>query len=174
MTSYYTLKTARLGDLLLTANATHLTGVYFLDREHAPTIQGDWELSPRHAILRSAADQLRVFLDGKRTGFSLPIHAVGTDFQQAVWRQIAMIPFGQTLTYAELARRAGAPDAVRAAGTATGRNPLSIVVPCHRVVGTNGTMRGYAGGLDRKRQLLEIESRVTNARSRAPALAVNC
>jgi methylated-DNA-[protein]-cysteine S-methyltransferase len=81
----------------------------------------------------------------------------GTDFQKVIWRQIARVPFGETITYTELARRAGVPKALRAAGTATGRNPLSIVIPCHRVVGKNGGLGGYAGGLDRKKRLLKAE-----------------
>jgi methylated-DNA-[protein]-cysteine S-methyltransferase len=83
--------------------------------------------------------------------------AAGTPFQQRVWREIAGIPYGKTITYAELAKRAGSPGSARAAGAATGRNPLSIIVPCHRVVGTSGTLTGYAGGLDRKAHLLALE-----------------
>ena len=157
MTSYLILNTAVLGDLLLTANATKLTGIYFADREHAPEIQKDWQLDPRHEVLRLAGDQLRDFLNGRRNSFTVDLDAVGTDFQREVWRQIALIPFGETITYSELAKRAGAPNAVRAAGTATGRNPHSIIVPCHRVIGKSGTKGGYAGGLDRKRQLLRLE-----------------
>ena len=81
----------------------------------------------------------------------------GTAFQQRVWREIARIPYGKTITYAELAKRAGSPGSARAAGAATGRNPLSIIVPCHRVVGTSGSLTGYAGGLDRKARLLQLE-----------------
>jgi len=158
MTSYCTLKTALAGDLLLTANATQLTGVYFSDCEHAPAIEEDWEPNPRHAVLRQAGDELHDYLWGKRTRFSLPLFAAGTDFQKEIWRQIAMVPFGETISYSELARRAGVPRAIRAAGTATGKNPLSIIVPCHRVLGKHGMLGGYAGGLDRKKRLLEVES----------------
>ncbi len=157
MTFYSILKTSSLGDLLLVANPTHLTGIYFFDRRHSPAVQSDWKLAPRQAVLKQAREQLQAYLKKADGHFSLPVHFSGTDFQQRVWREIAKIPFGQTITYSELATRAGAPEAIRAAGTATGKNPLSIVIPCHRVVGKNATLRGYAGGLERKRHLLELE-----------------
>jgi O-6-methylguanine DNA methyltransferase len=87
----------------------------------------------------------------------MKLRATGTDFQQEIWRQISRIPFGQTITYSELARRAGRPDAVRAAGTATGKNPHAVIVPCHRVIGKNGARGGYAGGMERKSRLLALE-----------------
>lgn len=157
MTSYFILKTAQLGDLLLTATATHLTGIYFADRAHAPAIADDWELNSNHPILQSAASQLHEFLNGTRTTFSIPLNPAGTPFQQEIWQQIAAIPFGQIITYSQLATRAGSPEAIRAAGAATGQNPISIIVPCHRIIGKSGKLQGYAGGLDRKKHLLELE-----------------
>jgi methylated-DNA-[protein]-cysteine S-methyltransferase len=132
--------------------------MYFSNQKHELKLSGDWELNPKHPILRQAGEEIREYLEGKRTSFSVPISSEGTDFQREIWRQIALIPFGQTITYGELARRAKAPKAVRAAGAATGRNPLGIIVPCHRVIGKNGSMTGFAGGLDRKISLLKIES----------------
>lgn len=158
-TTYSILKTSLLGDLLMVADGTQLTGIYFLNCKHAPVVQNDWSLNPRHPVLQQAGGQLQEYLAGTRANFSLPLDCAGTDFQKEVWRQIARIPFGQTVTYTELAKRAGAPHAIRAAGTATGRNPLSIIIPCHRVVGKNGSLGGYAGGLPRKRLLLETERR---------------
>lgn len=162
MISYTILKTKHIGNLLLTANATQLTGIYFHDCEHALTPASDWELNPRQPVLRQASEELREYLAGTRTRFSVPLHYTGTNFQREIWRQIALIPFGETITYTELARRAGRPSALRAAGTATGRNPLSIIIPCHRVVGKNGGMGGYAGGLERKRNLLRMEMNPAN------------
>jgi methylated-DNA-[protein]-cysteine S-methyltransferase len=156
MTSYSKLKSP-VGDLLLVANESKLTGIYFGDRSHVPKARATWKLDPDHPVLRETAKQLGEFFNGKRTDFSIPFEFSGTDFQQKVWKQIARIPYGKTITYSELASRAGRPDAVRAAGTNTGRNPLAIVVPCHRVMGKNGTLTGFAGGLDRKQLLLEIE-----------------
>jgi methylated-DNA-[protein]-cysteine S-methyltransferase len=158
MKSYAYLKTPLLGDLLLVATATHLVGIYFPNHKHGPQLPGDWKLNPKHPVLRQASKEIREFLSGTRTAFSVPLSFEGTEFQREIWRQIAAIPFGQTISYSELARRANAPKAVRAAGAATGRNPLSIIVPCHRIVGKNGDMTGFAGGLDRKKSLLKIEA----------------
>ena len=97
------------------------------------------------------------YFAGKRRAFDLPLAPRGTAFQQRVWEAIARVPFGETITYAELARRAGAPGCARAAGAATGRNPIGVVVPCHRIVGADGSLTGYAGGLERKTRLLELE-----------------
>ena len=157
MNSYTILKKTPVGDLLLVANERQLTGIYFQDHKHGPKLQNDWKLDPQHPVLQQASQELREYFAGTRTEFSIPPCFGGTDFQNEIWRQIARIPFGETITYSELAERAGAPIAVRAVGTATGQNPLSIIVPCHRVIGKNGSMTGYAGGLDRKRRLLESE-----------------
>lgn len=147
-----------LGTLFATAIGGSLTGIYFEGQRHAPAISRDWREDPSHAPLAECARQLADYFEGKRQCFELPLAPDGTEFQRRVWREIARIPYGDTLSYAELAARAGAPGAARAAGAATGRNPLTIVVPCHRVVGTNGSLTGYAGGLERKTRLLEIEA----------------
>lgn len=157
MKSYAYLKTEQLGDLLLVATATRLVGIYFRDQKNGPELAGDWKLNIKHPILSQASEEIQEYLDGKRTVFSVPFYFEGTSFQREIWRQIALIPFGSTITYSELARRAKAPKAVRAAGAATGRNPLGIVVPCHRVMGKNGKLTGFAGGLNRKKNLLKIE-----------------
>jgi methylated-DNA-[protein]-cysteine S-methyltransferase len=165
MTSYCILKTALLGDLLLVADEDHLNGVYYPDCRHAPAVEKDWRQRPGHAVLERASEEIQAYLRGDGAGFGVSLNCPGTAFQKAVWRQIALIPFGETIPYTELARRAGAPAAARAAGAATGQNPLSIVVPCHRVVGKNGTLTGYAGGLERKRLLLELEGRRKRAKN---------
>jgi methylated-DNA-[protein]-cysteine S-methyltransferase len=157
MKSYTYLKTQLLGELLLVANATHLVGIYFANHKHVAEPSGDWKLDLKHPVLRKASKEIQEYLDGTRTTFSVPISFEGTEFQREIWGQIALIPFGQTISYSELARRAKATKAVRAAGAATGRNPLGIIVPCHRVIGKNGSMTGFAGGLERKKSLLELE-----------------
>jgi methylated-DNA-[protein]-cysteine S-methyltransferase len=162
MKSYTYAKTELLGDLLLVATSTHLVGIYFSNHKHGPKLPNDWELNPKHPILRQASEEILEYLNGKRTTFSVPISFEGTGFQREIWRQIMRIPFGQTLTYGELAQRAQAPKAVRAAGAATGRNPLAIIIPCHRVVGKDGGLTGFAGGLDRKKSLLKIETERAN------------
>jgi methylated-DNA-[protein]-cysteine S-methyltransferase len=146
-----------LGRVFATANDTAVTGIYFEGQRHAPEIPAAWKEDPRHVPLAECACQVIGYLEGLRDSFALPLAAEGTPFQKRVWREIARIPRGETLSYAELARRAGAPGAARAAGAATGRNPISVVVPCHRVVGSGGSLTGYAGGLDRKSRLLELE-----------------
>jgi methylated-DNA-[protein]-cysteine S-methyltransferase len=147
-----------LGRVYATAEDGALTGLYFEGARHAPAIEPAWqEASPAAEPFAGCARQLREYLAGRRRDFELPLAPRGTGFQQRVWREIARIPYGATLSYAMLAQRAGAPGAARAAGAATGRNPLSIVVPCHRVLGAAGALTGYAGGLDRKTRLLEIE-----------------
>jgi methylated-DNA-[protein]-cysteine S-methyltransferase len=146
-----------LGTLFATAVGGALTGLYFEHGCHAPAIDPSWKADPDFAPLRECAHQIGQYLEGVRRQFDLPLAPHGTEFQRRVWIEIARIPFGETLTYAELAARAGAPGAARAAGAATGRNPLSIIVPCHRVVGSDGSLTGYAGGIERKTRLLRLE-----------------
>ena len=150
ITSYSILKTICLGDLLLVANVTQLIGIYFHDCKHAPIPESDWKFNPGQPVLKQAGEELQEYPAGTRIDFSVPLDYEGTAFQREIWRQIALIPFGETIAYTELAHRAGTPNALRAAGTTTGRNPLSIIIRCHRVVGKDGGMGGYAGGLDRK------------------------
>jgi methylated-DNA-[protein]-cysteine S-methyltransferase len=114
--------------------------------------------SDTHAIIVEAERQLGEYFAGRRQAFTLPLDPVGTTFQRQVWNALLTIPFGQTRSYGQIARQIGNPDAVRAVGAANGRNPLSIVTPCHRVVGANGKLTGFAGGLDAKAYLLELEA----------------
>jgi len=157
-TSYSTLKTP-LGDLLLVANDTGLTGLYFDECSHVPKTRADWKHDPKHPVLTKATEQLQEYFAGKRSEFSVPLQFNGTDFQQRVWQQIARISFGKTISYSELAKRAGKPNAIRAAGTNTGRNPLAIFIPCHRVLTKDGGIGGFAGGLEWKRYLLGLEKK---------------
>ncbi len=163
MTSYSIIKTP-LDNLMLAANETELIGVYFVDGEHIPAASKGWKRDARHPVLLQAEAQLQEYFVGMRTTFSLPLRLAGTDFQERVWKQIALIPHGKTITYSELAQKAGAPRAIRAAGTSTGRNPISIIIPCHRVVGKDGGIGGYGGGLGRKRYLLELENSTASLR----------
>jgi len=145
------------GTLFATAANGAITGLYFEDQKHFPPTADAWREDASAAPLAECARQVREYFEEKRTTFDLALAPEGTDFQRRVWREIARIPFGETITYGELAARAGAPGSARAAGAATGRNPISIVVPCHRVVGSDGSLTGYAGGLARKARLLELE-----------------
>ena len=146
-----------LGNAYVTLHGDALAGLYFEGARHAPAIASDWERDDGHPAAKACAQQLAEYFAGTRDSFDLPLAPRGTPFQQRVWAEIARVPFGATITYAQLAARAGAPGAMRAAGAATGRNPLTILVPCHRIVGSDGALTGYAGGLERKRHLLELE-----------------
>jgi methylated-DNA-[protein]-cysteine S-methyltransferase len=146
-----------LGRMLLAATDRGLAGVWFEGQRHAPDTTG-WIEDPAHPVLRAAAAQLAAWFAGERTRFELPLDLqAGTAFQQDVWQALLAIPRGATASYAELARRLGRPQAARAVGAAVGRNPVSIIVPCHRVLGSGGDLTGYAGGLDRKTALLRLE-----------------
>lgn len=109
-------------------------------------------------ILDKCIHQLMEYFNGTRTSFELPLQPMGTEFQKKVWSELQNIPFGKTISYMDLAKRLGDPKVIRAAGTANGKNPIAIIIPCHRVIGTDGSLTGYAGGLERKQWLLEHES----------------
>ncbi len=111
-----------------------------------------------HPVLIATATQLGEYFAGKRTAFDLPLDFRGTEFQKSVWAALLTIPFGETRSYADIARQLGCPAATRAVGAANGRNPISIIAPCHRVIGSNGALTGFAGGLEAKRRLLALES----------------
>jgi methylated-DNA-[protein]-cysteine S-methyltransferase len=157
MTSYSFHETS-LGELLLTGRDGKLTGLYFADRAHAPRPGRAWLRQDDAAIFASTRRQLDEYSEDGRKNFDLPVAMQGTPFQLRVWQEIARVPFGRTISYGELAARIGAPKAVRAVGTAAGRNPLCWIVPCHRVVGKDGRLTGYAGGISRKRLLLDFEA----------------
>jgi len=153
----FTTMTTALGPLLLAASASGLRGVWFDGQRHFAGRASDWVDDARDPVLRAARSQLDEYFAGALRDFDLPLDPIGTPFQRAVWRAIAAVPYGATISYAALATAAGAAGAARAAGAATGRNPLGIVVPCHRIVGSQGALTGYAGGLPRKRALLALE-----------------
>jgi methylated-DNA-[protein]-cysteine S-methyltransferase len=143
--------------MALVANETALTGVWFDAQKHFPA-QRHWLPHPQHPVLQQAAQQLNEYFAGRRTAFDLPLDlSAGTAFQQRVWQALLGIAPGHTVSYGTISERIGQPSAVRAVGGAIGRNPIGIIVPCHRVVGANGTLTGYAGGLDRKTALLKLE-----------------
>lgn len=141
-----------IGDLQLVSDGQNLVRIVFPGQHQQ--LGGD---SQEDAVLAKAAKQLDEFFDGRRRHFDLPLAASGTQFQREVWSQLTKIPFGEVRSYRDIAAEIGRPTAVRAVGAANGRNPLPIVVPCHRVIGADGSLTGFAGGLERKRQLLVLE-----------------
>lgn len=160
----YTESSSPLGAILLAATDTGLAGMWFVGQRHAPD-HSDWTRvsinvasSQQHPALSTANEQLQAYFAGHLRQFDLPLDLRGgTAFQQAVWHALLRIPVGETTSYGEISRRISKPLAIRAVGTAIGRNPISIIVPCHRVVGADGSLTGYAGGLDRKLALLQLE-----------------
>lgn len=145
-----------IGELTITAEGGLLTGVHMHDQRHFPSIPPSVERDD--AGLAPIVEQLQAYFSGELTAFDLPIELRGTPFQRRVWTALQDIPYGETISYGELARRVGNPKASRAVGLANGRNPVAIVVPCHRVIGADGSLTGYGGGLDRKVWLLEHEA----------------
>lgn len=149
----YAIVDSPLGPLTLVERDGALAGLYMTDHRHQPVVPGHRD----DTALPALQEQLAAYFARDLKELDVELAVAGTPFQQSVWAALAEIPYGETWTYAELAAHVGSPRAVRAVGLANGRNPVSIVVPCHRVVGSNGSLTGYGGGLDRKRQLLELE-----------------
>ncbi|WP_030612982.1 methylated-DNA--[protein]-cysteine S-methyltransferase [Streptomyces sclerotialus] len=147
-----------VGPLTLVAQDGALTGLYMTDQRHRPPQEsfGHPE-EPGAEPFATAIKQLQAYFAGELTAFDLPLHLDGTPFQRRVWAALCEIPYGATVSYGELAGRLGKPSAARAVGLANGKNPVGIIVPCHRVVGASGSLTGYGGGLQRKRHLLDFE-----------------
>ncbi len=143
------------GRLLLVADECGLRAVSFAEGRTPPQVSPDWKKDP--ALLREPVRQLRAFFAGELQRFDLPLKPEGTEFQLRVWNALLEIPYGETTSYGELARRLGNPAASRAVGLANGSNPIAIVIPCHRVIGSTGKLTGYGGGLENKRWLLDFE-----------------
>ncbi|MCK6264127.1 methylated-DNA--[protein]-cysteine S-methyltransferase [Vibrio sp. ZSDE26] len=154
--SYYQ---SPLGALTLQANEHGLLGVWFPIHTTQPAQLG--QRDDTFPILKETKRQLDEYFSMQRRAFSLPVASLGTDFQQQVWRALCMIPYGETWSYQQLAETIENPKAVRAVGLANGKNPVSIIVPCHRVIGKNGKLTGYAGGTEIKKNLLKLEGFLT-------------
>ena len=152
---YFTEFASPIGRLRLTGTGAALTGVFMESERHASAQSRD---AVRDAApLREARQQIEGYFAAERREFSLALDAHGTEFQRSVWRALCGIPYGATASYGEIAKRIRNPNAVRAVGLANGRNPISIIIPCHRVIGADGSLTGYGGGIDRKRFLLALE-----------------
>jgi len=157
MITFYTYTQSPIGTLLLTSNGVALTRLWMLDQMDDVDIKSDWiekyDAHPFPDALRQLCDYFnRTLID-----FDLPLTLTGTDFQTTVWNYLRSIPYGSTISYGQLAAAIGQPTASRAVGLANGSNPIGIIVPCHRVIGANGKLTGYAGGLHRKQKLLQLE-----------------
>ena len=157
-----------LGPLLLVRTKDGLAGAWFEAQKHHPA-PIDAPVCDDDPLLQRAASQLAAYFDGEATRFDLPLDLIGTPFQIGVWRELLAIEPGRTCSYGEIGKKLGNPTAGRAVGAAVGRNPLSVIVPCHRVLGSDGALTGYAGGLERKIALLRLEAAHRPAPRRAPA-----
>lgn len=156
--TFYTYYDSPVQPLLLTSDGTALTGVYMVEHRHGPEVRADWVEQSQALPFAQTIRQLDAYFAGQLTEFDVPLAPEGTEFQQKVWQELRRIPYGATLSYGDLARRIGNPNASRAVGLANGRNPISIIVPCHRVIGASGKLTGYGGGLSRKEILLTLEA----------------
>jgi methylated-DNA-[protein]-cysteine S-methyltransferase len=152
----YTTIASPIGGLLLLGDGSCLRGLYMQEGRKPAAVSPGWRREP--GAFAAAKAQLDEYFAGRRTGFDLALEAIGTPFQRRVWGALGQVGYGETLSYGELARRLGRPRAARAVGAANGSNPISIVIPCHRLIGAGGAMTGYAGGVEAKRSLLDLES----------------
>jgi methylated-DNA-[protein]-cysteine S-methyltransferase len=158
------------GDLTLIATDKGLAAILWNDSERLQARFAPREEAPDHPVIAATARQLGEYFAGTRTSFDLPLDPAGTEFQRAVWAALLAIPYGETRSYADIARAIGRPTATRAVGAANGRNPISIVTPCHRVIGTSGALTGFGGGLPNKQRLLALERQVSGAPGLLPRL----
>ncbi len=155
--SYYAKTFSPIGDIFIQSDGTNITRVNMSNQKYAPDIQEDWIENPDLKPISLAVEQLAAYFAGNLRKFDLPLILQGTPFQKRAWTELTKIPFGTIVSYGELARRLGNPNASRAVGLANGKNPIAIIVPCHRVIGSNGSLTGFGGGLPRKQYLLEME-----------------
>jgi methylated-DNA-[protein]-cysteine S-methyltransferase len=163
MTTVFDTVASPIGDLLLIGDGEALSGIHM--QEGPGRVEPPGRREPQAPPFATARDQLAEYFAGRRTRFELPLAPRGTQFQRRVWEALESVRFGETATYGELATRLGTPAAARAVGAANGHNPISIVIPCHRLVGSGGGLTGYGGGLDRKRFLLALEAGVSGRRA---------
>jgi methylated-DNA-[protein]-cysteine S-methyltransferase len=164
----YRIVESPIGPLTLCGNGEALTGLRMQDQRHTPTLGTG--LACDEDAFPGVVDQLAAYFAGELTDFDVNLRLEGTAFQRRVWSALTEIPYGQTMSYGELAQQIGQPTAFRAVGLANGRNPVAIIVPCHRVIGSSGALVGYGGGLDRKRLLLDLEQ--NHAKPRLGGLAL--
>jgi methylated-DNA-[protein]-cysteine S-methyltransferase len=165
MTTFYATFESPVGPLLLMSDGRSLIGLHTDSDKHRPAVQPDWIRDEAGTPFAEVKTQLCAYFEGRLTKFDLQLAPQGTEFQLRVWRELRGIPYGETISYAELARRIGRPQASRAVGHANARNPISIIVPCHRVIGADNSLTGYAGGLERKRMLLAHEAKNSGTRN---------
>jgi methylated-DNA-[protein]-cysteine S-methyltransferase len=169
MAYVYKIIPSPVGRLKLVASDGGLAAILWEDDDPKRVRLGDLMEDPNHPVLRQVEQQLNEYFAGRRKVFTVALDMKGTAFQKKVWAALLTIPFGETRTYADIARQVGNPKACRAVGAANGRNPVSIIAPCHRAIGSDGSLTGFAGGLDAKRYLLTLEGKAKSGISHMPA-----
>lgn len=153
----YNTYSTPLGKITIASDGTHITEVHIEDDKYFLVVPEDWKKDSNHALLRQAYKELTEYFEKKRTTFTVPLAPKGTEFQQLVWKALQEIPSGATVRYMDIAKQINNPAAIRAVGSAIGKNPLCIFIPCHRVMGSDGKFHGYVAGIERKKFLLELE-----------------
>ena len=153
------VKPSPVGPLTLVSDKGRLVGCYFANSDSVKQKLADCELGPgaNDPVLRAACKELELFFSGRLKKFTIPVAPNGTEFQRLVWKALQKIPFGQTTSYGDIAKRVGNPNCMRAVGAANGKNPICIIIPCHRVIGADGSLTGFGGGIGRKKYLLNLE-----------------
>jgi len=169
----YTYLESPIQPLLLTSDRQSLTGLFMVESRYPPVMDSGWQCGDDAEPFAEAKRQLQAYFDGQLTAFDLPLAMRGTNFQRRVWQELMQIPYGTTISYGEMARRVGTPNGARAVGAANGRNPISIIVPCHRLVGSTGKLVDYGGGLEHKEWLLAHEAKYRPDQSHARILSGN-
>jgi len=166
MSLFYNHVKTPVGDIFLLSDGQYLIGLFFKGQKHMPKILPEWRQNPKLDVLSNAATQLLEYFNGSRKQFDIPCRTtIGTPFQQKVWRTIAKVPHGTTISYRELAKMAGYASSIRAVATAAGKNPHSIIIPCHRIIGVKGDLTGYAGGIEHKNVLIALEQGTVSNKS---------
>jgi methylated-DNA-[protein]-cysteine S-methyltransferase len=155
---FYTQWMGVIAPMLALSDGEAITGLYFVGQKHQPVVSPDWQCGDERPLFSKLRQQVHEYGAGQRTDFELPLRPEGTEFQLQVWRELQQLPYGKTCSYGELAKKMGRRSAVRAVAAAVGRNPLLLLVPCHRVIGAKGALTGYAAGVDIKQQLLNLET----------------
>jgi methylated-DNA-[protein]-cysteine S-methyltransferase len=159
MSLFYKLVDSPIGKLKLVASDSGLVGILWEKERPGRVRLSELTENQKHPLLVKTEEQLREYFQGQRTHFTVPLDMRGTPFQKQVWEALLAIPFGETRSYGQLAKQLGSPNATRAVGAANGRNPVAIIAPCHRVIGSSGKLTGFAGGLEAKAHLLSLEGR---------------
>jgi methylated-DNA-[protein]-cysteine S-methyltransferase len=162
---FYDIFQSPIGKITIASDGSSITELHIEDDKYFLQIPADWQRDTSNSVLKQAKQELQEYFDKKRTKFSIPLSPEGTMFQKAVWKALEAIPSGTTVTYMQIAKQLKKPEAIRAVGSAVGRNPLCIFIPCHRVMGSDGKFHGYVAGIERKKNLLELEGMKFTAES---------